>query len=169
MRLITGEPEMSDSTQPLSIDAIMSAKPFKDNSPTYSELLVAVATLEPSDSQSDAITALEAVTVLWEMVFQHFGLYKMQEREELSMLMYGDDGATMLLLENACFLSESVNTGDLNRDEFRLASSLKRPRAMTTWASRGFDIDKRCHGAIEAHVELRPLLRVYYDAALSSN
>ena len=161
---------MSDSTQPPSIDAIMSAKPFKDsNSPTYSDLLVAVATLEPSDSRSDAIAALEAVTVLWEMVFQHFGLDKMQEREELSMLMYGDDGATMRLLEDACFLSESVIASDLNRDDFRLASALKRLRAMTTWASRGFDIDKRCHGVIAAHVELRPLLRVYYDAALSSD
>lgn len=161
---------MSDLTQQPSIDAIMSAKPFKDrDSPTYSELLVAVAALESSDSRSDAIAAIESVTMLWEMVFQHFDLDKMQERDELSMLMYGDDGATMLLLENACFLSGSVNTGDLNRDDFRLASSLKRLRTMTTWASRGFDIDKRCHGVIAAHVELRPLLRGYYDAALSSD
>ena len=103
--------------------------------------------------------------MLWEVVFQHFGLDKMQERGELSMLMYGDDGRTMLLLEDARFLPESVNTEDLKRDDFRLASSLKRLRNMTTWASRGFEIDKRCHGLVVAHIGLRPSLETYYGTA----
>ena len=153
--------------QELDVDLIMNSRSLSGkNGPTNGELLINAASLQPSASCSDAIAALEATTMLWEMVFRDFRLDKIQEPDGLSMLMYGDEGRTMLLLEDGQYLHGKSTGEDLDRDDLRLASTLKRLREMTTWASRGFDIDKRCRGAILAHVKLRPLLRVYYGTAL---
>ena len=153
--------------QEIDVDLIMNSRSLAGkNGPTNGELLIEAASLQPSASRSDAIAALETTTMLWEMVFREFRLDKFQERDALSMLMYGDEGRTMLLLEDGQYLRGKSTGEDLDRDDLRLASTLKRLREMTTWASRGFDIDKRCHGAIWAHVKLRPLLRVYYGTAL---
>jgi hypothetical protein len=152
----------------LDINHIMNSRVLSGESgPTNGELLIGAASIHPLASRSDAIAALEATTMLWEMVFQEFQLDKIQERDELSMLMYGDEGRTMLLLEDGRYLPGKSSYRDLDRDDLRLASALKRLRGMTTWASRGFDIDKRCHSAISAHAQLRPLLDSYYGRTLA--
>ena len=152
----------------LDIDLILNSRSLSgEDGPTNGELLMSMATLQPLASRSDAIAALEATTMLWELVFQEFQLDKVQERDELSMLMYGDEGRTMLLLEDGRYLPGVSKYQDLDRDDLRLASALKRLRGMTGWASRGFDIDKRCQSAISAHTQLRPLLRSFYGRTLA--
>jgi hypothetical protein len=151
-----------------TIERIMSTRPFADSgTETFRDLFGRVVTDEPGNSLSDSIGKLEAVTTLWELIFQRFGLGEGQSPRELSMLMYEDGGSTYALLEGAAFLPIGSKSEHVYRDDLRVASCLKRLRGMTRWISHGFDIDKRCIEAIAAHVELRPLLRGFYGNALS--
>jgi hypothetical protein len=116
-----------------TIDEIMAASPLAGpDAETFRELFSQLVTIESADSASGPSAALEAATILWEMIFHKFQLGDGVAPNELSTLMYADEG-----------------------------------RTMTTWASRAFDIDKRCRDGIGAHAKLRPILRTCYGSALS--
>jgi len=151
-----------------TIDEIMAARPFVGpDAETFGELFSRLVMNRSSDSVCDPIAALDAVTNLWELVFQKFQLGGGEAPKQLSMLMYADKLHTMTLLENGRYLPRDQETEMIGRDDLRTASCLRRLRTMTTWASRGLDIDKRCREAIEAHVKLRPQLGHFYGSALS--
>jgi len=150
-----------------TVEEIMATRPLVgSDSETFGELFSRIVTLETSSSVSTPLTELEAATTLWEMIFESFQLGSGDAPHELSMLMYGDKGRTMRLLEKGQYLPHGGGMEQVSSEDLRLASCLKRLRRMTTWASRGFDIDKRCHGAIDMHVILRPALRDLYREAL---
>jgi hypothetical protein len=150
-----------------TIDEIMAASPFVGpDAETFRKLFSRLVTIESSDSASGSTTALETATSLWESVFEKFQLGVGEAPKELSMLMYADEGRTTSLLENGRYLPRVQATETISRDDLRTASCLRRLRTMTIWASRGFDIDNRCREAIEAHVKLRPMLRIFYGNAL---
>lgn len=151
-----------------TVEEIMAARPLVGlDTETFSELFSRIVTLDTNSSTSTPLIELEAATTLWETIFESFQLGTGDAPHELSMLMYGDKGRTMSLLENGQYLPHGGEMEQLNREDLRLGSCLKRLRRMTTWASRGFDIDKRCHGAIETHAKLKPALRNFYGAALN--
>jgi len=150
-----------------TVDNMLDLKPFGGKfGKSYRELLVETATVDSSASQPQAVDALETVTVIWELIFSHFQLVGEEGPLELSMLMYGDGGLTMNMLEEALYLPSSFSESEVNREDLRLSSALSRLRVMTSWVSRGSDIDKRCRGAILAHLELRPMLKRIYGPAL---
>jgi len=153
-----------------TVDEIMTNRPFLgSDTETYRKLLTRAARSESNDSQSDLIRKLEAATTLWEMIFEEFGLGEGDCPRELSMLMYEDEGHTCKLAQQ---LTSSLNnihaeTANVDMDDLRLASCLKRLRNMTMWMSLHSDIDKRCNEAIFAHVRLRPMLRNFYGRTLT--
>jgi len=152
-----------------AIEEIMAACPLAGaDAETFGDLFAQAATDESSHSWSDQIGKLEAVTMLWEMIFERFGLGEGESPAELSMLMYQDGGTTYRLLEAGDVLPSAGASARVQRDDLRLASCLRRLRGMTKWTSHGADIDKRCYEAIAAHVELRPSLRSFYAGALSN-
>ncbi|MBM4078033.1 MAG: hypothetical protein FJ267_20580 [Planctomycetes bacterium] len=151
-----------------TVEEIMTARPLAgSDAETFSELFSRFVTLDTDSSTSTPLTELETATTLWETIFESFQLGIGDAPHELSMLMYADNRCTMRLLENGQYLPHRDGIEQVNREDLRLASCLRRLRRMTTWASRGFDIDKRCHGAIDMHVNLRPALRDFYREALS--
>lgn len=151
-----------------TIEKILAARPSAgSDAESFRDLFTRTAMDEPSDSRSDPIGQLEAVTTLWEMIFERFSLGEGESPSELSMLMYEDGGITYTLLEKRAFLPITRESPHINRDDLRLASCLKRLRGMTRWVSHGADIDKRCNEAIVVHVELRPSLRAFYRSAVT--
>lgn len=154
-----------------TVDEIMADRPFMDpDAETYRELFNQVAISESSDSHSNPIPKLEAVTMLWEMMFEQFRLGEGDSPAELSMLMYEDEGHTYKLAQQVASSLNSVPSEAVNVeiDDLRLASCLRRLRKMTMWLSLHSDIDKRCNEAIFAHVRLRPMLRTFYGKTLTN-
>lgn len=150
-------------------EEILASRPFPGSeAETYSELFTRAAILETKDSHSILIGKLEAVTMLWEMIFEQFHLGEGDSPWELSMLMYEDQGQTYKLLYH---MPDSINgigvTAEVEPDDLRLASCLKRLRKMTMWVSLHSDIDKRCNEAIFAHVRIRPMLKTFYGVTLT--
>lgn len=154
----------------LTVDEIMADRPFLGPAAeTYRELFNRAAQSESNGSRSDLIRKLEAVTTLWEMIFEQFRLGEGDSPSELSMLMYGDEGHTYNLAQQLANSMNSAHAETINVevDDLHLASCLKRLRKMTMWVSLHFDIDKRCNEAIVAHVRLRPMLATFYGRALT--
>jgi len=154
----------------LTVDEIMANRPFLGPAAdTYRELFNRAALSESNDSRSDLVRKLEAVTMLWEMVFEQFRLGEGDSPSELSMLMYEDEGHTYNLAQLLANSLNSAHTETVNVeiDDLRLATCIKRLRNMTMWVSLHSDIDKRCNEVIFAHVRLRPVLKTFYGRTLT--
>lgn len=132
------------------------ATPVGNSGATYIDLIRAAAKLPDSSSHSASIQALNDVVSIWELFFARHPHLIASENEERAMVFYADDMTTYSLLEAARFLPEVSNSAEPSLTDVRLANTLGRLRSLTNSIAPGYDIDKRCNDAIEAHTDLVP-------------
>lgn len=136
--------------------------PVGTSGPTYVDLIRTALHGADASSLDSAIDALHDVVSVWELFFAVHPQLLHRQDEACAMVFYADDMMTFSFLETARYLPQESDSAELNLADLRIANALSRLRSLTGTVSPNYDIDKRCNGAIDAHVDRVPAASTLY-------